>query len=530
MRKLTVVVALLFTANVALAQGVVDILNTGQYNSGYGTARSASMGGAFGSLGADAATLSINPAGLGMYRSSELSITPIVQVSNYESESVLDGQIYSDNGSRTIFSLSNLTAVLNLYNNNNSRGRGGVLTSFNMAVGYNRLNDYSAKQYAYSGYEDRSIGDMFAAQLYGIDPDDAGSAQAFYNTPADYWGAIMAYHTGLLFDDGVDASGNNRYAPGYTDEDGSYFGSLAVGDLVSPAIYQEIRGNISEYSFALGAGLWDRLYVGMNLAFQSFEYDQYSFYDELGDANNIGDLAELQYNQWTKYRGASFAFKFGATAEVTRGWRVGLAVHAPAIYDIEMEYAASMQNFYYDDASTYYQATPTYIQDLALNNPTRFIASTSYTLSRYAILSLDYERIWYGNQKIKDMPYNESYASELNSMIGSTFRTTNNIRFGVEARLLPVLSLRGGYSYYQSPYDGESEYGRVKNLSCGLGYRWKNTSLDLAYVNINQKMMPTKYYSDSYILNDDGTPFGSESTIYADYIRHNMLLTLAFRF
>lgn len=523
MKKLIVAAVALSVVNVTSAQTISDILNTGQYNSSYGTARSAAMGGAFGSLGADAATLSINPAGLGMYRSSELSITPIVQVSKYESQSVLDGEIYRDNGTSTIFSLANLTGVINLYNA--PRRSSSALTSLNLAIGYNRLNDYSSKQYAYSGYEDRSIGDMFSAQLDGMSSNDINSSDAYYDCAAEYWGALMAYDTGLLFE-----GGNNSYPLGYVNEQGNYVGSLATGDLVSPALYQEIRGNIAEYSFALGAGLWDRLYIGVNFAFQSFEYDQFTFYDELGDANNIGDLAELQYSQWTKYRGAAFSFKVGATAEVVDGWRVGLAVHAPSIYDIEMDYDASMQNFYYNDSGTYYQSTPLYLQDLTLNNPTRVIASTSYTLSKYAILSFDYERIWYGNQKVTDMPYNGSYASELNSMISSTFRTTNNYRFGLEARLLPMLSLRGGYSYYQSPYDGETDYGQVTNISGGIGFRSGNTFIDLAYVNIAQKMMPTKYYSDSYILDDDGSAFGSNSTIYADNTRHNILLTLGFRF
>ena len=40
-----------------------------------GTARYSAMGGAFGALGADASAIKDNPAGLGIYRSSELSAT-----------------------------------------------------------------------------------------------------------------------------------------------------------------------------------------------------------------------------------------------------------------------------------------------------------------------------------------------------------------------------------------------------------------------------------------------------------------------
>ena len=44
----------------------------------FGTARSMAMANAFASLGGDVASMSINPAGLGMYRHNELSITPLV--------------------------------------------------------------------------------------------------------------------------------------------------------------------------------------------------------------------------------------------------------------------------------------------------------------------------------------------------------------------------------------------------------------------------------------------------------------------
>ena len=44
----------------------------------FGTARSMAMGGAFVSLGADLSSMSINPAGLGMYQHNELVLTPMM--------------------------------------------------------------------------------------------------------------------------------------------------------------------------------------------------------------------------------------------------------------------------------------------------------------------------------------------------------------------------------------------------------------------------------------------------------------------
>ena len=52
------------------AQGIFDALRYAD-NSINGTARYMSMAGAFGALGGDASSIVDNPAGLGIYRSSE---------------------------------------------------------------------------------------------------------------------------------------------------------------------------------------------------------------------------------------------------------------------------------------------------------------------------------------------------------------------------------------------------------------------------------------------------------------------------
>ena len=51
-----------------------------------GTARFTSMGGAFGALGGDFTSLSLNPAGVGVYRSSEFTITPTISYNKVNSD------------------------------------------------------------------------------------------------------------------------------------------------------------------------------------------------------------------------------------------------------------------------------------------------------------------------------------------------------------------------------------------------------------------------------------------------------------
>ena len=63
--------SLVFISNYSFSQGEVEALKYSR-NELYGTARSMAMGNAFGALGGDITGVSINPAGIAVYRSSEV--------------------------------------------------------------------------------------------------------------------------------------------------------------------------------------------------------------------------------------------------------------------------------------------------------------------------------------------------------------------------------------------------------------------------------------------------------------------------
>ncbi|MEE0973849.1 MAG: hypothetical protein U0L34_07015, partial [Paludibacteraceae bacterium] len=76
MKKIIFIAASLIMTMIATAQNQTFydglIASNSELN---GTARFVAVGGAMGALGGDASTISYNPAGIGVYRSSELSIT-----------------------------------------------------------------------------------------------------------------------------------------------------------------------------------------------------------------------------------------------------------------------------------------------------------------------------------------------------------------------------------------------------------------------------------------------------------------------
>ncbi|MDD3108369.1 MAG: hypothetical protein PHV49_04065, partial [Alistipes sp.] len=117
----------------ATAQTPGDLLRFSQTNYAFGTARSAALGGAFTSLGADLASMSINPAGLGMYRGSDVGIT--LSVSSVTSQSnYLNRQT---DFTKTKGVIGNVGVAFNLFQGD------GALTSFTLGVAYTRMADFN---------------------------------------------------------------------------------------------------------------------------------------------------------------------------------------------------------------------------------------------------------------------------------------------------------------------------------------------------------------------------------------------------
>ena len=175
------------------AQTPGDLLKLSQYDYSLGTARSAAMGGAFVSLGADLASISINPAGLGMYRGSEVGI----------SLSVLSTDVSSDylnrkgNASKAKFAPSNIGGSFEMY-----RGPGS-LTSFSLGVGYNRKIDFSTSSMAFGSGAAHSMTEYFSEKLRGLSESTLLGPESqpylpFDNYGIDRWGAILGYQTGIM--------------------------------------------------------------------------------------------------------------------------------------------------------------------------------------------------------------------------------------------------------------------------------------------------------------------------------------------
>lgn len=111
MKTLYILPVLLLSAFWGFSQTTADIVRFSQ-STNFGTARSTAMSGAFGALGGDLSTFSTNPAGIGVFRKSEVSITPSFSFSNTKS----GNRSASDNS----FQMGDMGVVIALRRPNNN--------------------------------------------------------------------------------------------------------------------------------------------------------------------------------------------------------------------------------------------------------------------------------------------------------------------------------------------------------------------------------------------------------------------------
>ncbi|MFO7862810.1 MAG: hypothetical protein R6U85_02320, partial [Salinivirgaceae bacterium] len=121
----------------ATAQIADDALIISRYNYD-GSARSQAMGGAFTALGSDLTNASLNPAGLGLYRSSEFGISMTGNMS--KSDAMYLGVNSSSHHYRTI--LPNIGFAMSAPNVNKMANGEGP-DSWTFAVGYNQIHTFN---------------------------------------------------------------------------------------------------------------------------------------------------------------------------------------------------------------------------------------------------------------------------------------------------------------------------------------------------------------------------------------------------
>ncbi len=493
--------AIVFSAK---AQVASDALNYSQTFNG-GTARFVSMGGAFGALGGDFSSLSYNPAGLGVYRSSEFTITPSFKSRKVSSD--YNGSNGEDTRNR--LNLDNLGFVFSFKPDGDKESG---LINLNLAFGYNRTNDYNTYAFAKGNNSVNSIMDYFAGLAKGYDsnnlsvpsdPDNTYNPYLDSNAP---WDAIMAWNTYLINPTSV----ANEYEAALNPEDG-----VLQRNRVSTS------GSSGEYVMSLGMNISNKLFLGASFNATSINYEANTTYSEDAfDTNDTiynGDRFNyLDYRQTYETRGTGYNLKIGVIYKPIEGLRLGVALHTPTYYNLEDTYSYSMFTGFKDGTSQ--SNTPNGRYEYNLETPFKAIGSIAYIFKDLGLLSLDIEHVNYSTMRFRNDGGNADF-SDSNDEIKSIYKSVNNIKVGGEVRIKDIL-LRGGYAFYPSPYKSGylNKDANRSLISGGIGYRAGNFFVDAAYQYSIQK--------EKYVLYnlDNVNPVSTKMT------EGRFLVTLGFKF
>ncbi len=441
MKKLIIITITAIFSLGSYAQNDVDVLRYSQTRVG-GTARSIAFGGAMGSLGADFSSLSVNPAGIGLFKKSELSVTPTFYFSRLNSD--MDGN--SSTGEKDNFNMNQYGVVFV----NDLRAKKG-LKYFQFGIGVNRTNNFNNYYHITNENHDNSMMTDYQIDAYNTDPTDL-----------DPFSTDLAWYNYLL-EDTVRVNG----------------GQLAYTSPISEGgVHQELKnitwGSTNEMTISMGSSISDIFYIGGSVGFPFVRYFEQYEYMEQDVADTIQGFDKYFIDQKLETHGSGVNFKLGFIVRPFGFLRFGIAFHSPTWLSLNDEYSARITRFY-EDGSQDYKDSPIGRFDYNITTPMKLVGSATFSIARFFLVSADVDYINYSSGMLESGNY--SFFDE-NAEVRDKYKSTLNIRAGAEIRLRPM-SFRVGLARYGSPYVDEMNDGSMIVASAGLGYRNRDFFMDL---------------------------------------------------
>ncbi len=471
MKRLTwVIIVMISITSVSFAQNIDDALRYSQIFYG-GTARFMSMGGAFTALGGDLSSLSQNPAGIGVFRSSEISLTP--QLFHINSTSSFNGistdYLYN-------FNLSQAGIVGNIIRKEDGTG----LITLNFGYSFNRTNNLNQSIEIKGKSNSSSMADYWTDESYGLYKDQLRTNAA---------DAYLAYNTYVI-----------DTLSGYSTDYGTVYSNYGDNP---PSIYgQTIRrlityeGSTAEHALSIGGNYSNKIFFGATLGISTINYISHYEHLESTDTGLPSKFTDFNYTYHYENFGTGYNLKLGAIIKPVEELRIGLAFHSPTFYRINETFFDDITS-HFSDGSHYEDSNNTLRYNYALTTPFRALAGIAWQIKKFGLLSADYEFVDYSTARFSQTGDNYDYSIK-NNAIKNTLKSASNIRLGGELRL-NNLYLRGGYGYYGNAFKpGDiNENQKYQSLSFGAGIREQNLSIDFGFTNLQNSQNYLLYSSSA---------------------------------
>ena len=507
-----------------------------------GTARYVGMGGAMEALGADISTIGSNPAGIGLFRHSNVSLSAGLLMQS-------DGKEFS-NGKKTNLSFDQIGGVyttrtgqksfLNFgFNYHKSKNFDYILNAAGSLNGSSQnkqsyikgilANENSGGFFVGKDKKGQNVGYVEAPSLNNPSPNVASTwSQIDYL----YWNSLIPGSTGTY---------NYEKATGYT-------------------LDRAHTGYIGNYDFAVSGNLNDRVYLGLTFGMKDVNYKGYSEYRE-----NLNNAGGVLVRDERKVTGSGFDITAGVIVRpvAESPFRIGAYVKSPTWYDLT---TSNTTGLVYAQGTKNKESYISNSYDFKMWTPWKFGFSLGHTIGNNIALGATYEYENYANINSRvnnggyyDYYYDQYYESSIpdknmNAHTKEVLKGVSTLKLGIEYKPVSNVALRAGYNYVSAMYVNNAQkdpglaslgtsyssttdytnWGEINRFTLGVGYQVKKFNIDLAYQYSAQKGSFAPFSNVRDVTYTSGTTTITESNIASNTdVKNNrsqLLLTLGYRF
>ena len=548
---------LLLGVSVARAQAPTDAYRNSMREI-HGTARAQAMSNAVGALGADPTAVSINPAGIGLYRSSEVTLGfdfgHVKSSTNWQDKEGTDM-------SKWVGNLDHLSIIFPVTNPYLASSDWRVVLGASMSSLYDYDRDY----------EMRSVNPEYSLSEYIA--NKATLIGAPYNTlrnmsSSPYFLGTMAYNGGFIetrpgYDDVYVPStyaAINPFAPDkYAESNVTYLkpdaGRLNVSE----------KGARKMYDFTIGGNWADKVYFGATLRTTSSTYARSSVYREdfhytyKPNYNVENQVYYTELGNSLTVAGGTVGASFGLMAAVGDFGRIGISYNTPQFGRYNEVFSTTIQ--WYNNNRTngkgeleplYTNGTDDMTNTYNLMLPGDLTASAMVFLGGYGMVTYDFNWRDLGSARLQGSDFQDA-----NQFLKEDYGSQMTHRVGLEIRPVSGFYLRAGYSYSDGGLKSEGirpQEGNVmaydyiasgaitdavlrdsyQSISAGVGCRlFGRTTLDLAYVRGKATERVFPFPGTGEVMDQSGqvlAPGISSEGAAMSTVTDRMVASLTFRF
>ena len=409
-----------------------------------GTARYMGMAGAMTAIGGDPTAAVDNPAGLGLYRRKEVSIS----LDNMWDYTCQKGQ--NNKELRTRFAVPELAVIWSMGNGNKQRG---VIYN-NLMFCANRMATFN-RSINVSGDVDSQLAETICRKTNGLTADALHANDDYmtnlWNNEDLGWLSIMGYQ-GYLIDPKGDA--DNNWMP-------------AVALNKSTSLQVEESGYLNQYTISWAMNISNQWYVGLGLNIPSLTYSKDMTLRAYGEKND----AYLKSYMFAS--GVGFGATIGAIYRPCEWVRIGAAFQTPTMMSISVSTSGSLTSNL--DTMSVSISTPDISSSISQwVMPMRANLGVALQVLQYAMLSFQYDLSYW-----------------------KTTTAVHTFRVGTEVNIVKGLYINAGCAFEPTFIKGdvisELDYNSIRTdtecryinaswyASAGIGYRWNNLMVNAAY-------------------------------------------------